>query len=158
VGFGAIHYSSPSVIAAAGFPRAGIIAACRRPTVTPTFAFRRLIACALTLIALAGCELLKRNEDALVIINARVIGMPAGEFFDRYGRAESRLEIPDGTIAYNWTSPVAYAQAGPEGLDEHICKLRLSADRAGRVREVLVLYDAPGKKSTSRCGEIFAAK
>ena len=108
-------------------------------------------------VALSGCEMLKHNEDALKIINARVIGMPAGEFFDRYGRARSRSESADGTIEYDWISQVGYARPGPEGLDEHVCKLHLASDPRGRISRVQVLYDAPGLKSASRCGEIFAA-
>ncbi len=116
------------------------------------------LAAASLLFALGGCELLKHNEEALAIINARVIGMPAGDFFDRYGRARSRSEIGDGAISYDWESSVGYAPAGPEGLDDRVCELRLTADKRGRISAVQVRYDAQGTKSTSRCGEIFAAK
>ena len=56
--------------------------------------------------------------------------MPVGEFFDRYGRPRARSESADGTIEYNWISTVGYARPGPEGLDERVCKLHLSADNA----------------------------
>jgi len=118
---------------------------------------RLALAAASLSIALAGCEILKHDEDALKIINARVLGMPAGDFFDRYGRPRSRSENADGSIEYDWTSAVGYAPPGPEGLDEHICKLHVASDPRGRISRVQVLYDAPGLKSTSRCGEIFAA-
>ncbi len=116
-----------------------------------------LVAAAL-LVALGGCELLKRNEEVTTIINARVIGMPAGEFFDRYGRAAVRKEAFDNSTSYDWSSDVGQAPPGPEGRDDRVCKLRLTADKGGRISAVLVLYDAQGVKSTSRCGEIFAAK
>ena len=109
------------------------------------------------LAGLGGCELLKNNEQVQTTINSRVLGMPAGDFFDRYGRASSRTETPDG-MTYDWTSSVRYAPPGPEGLDDRVCKLRLGADRQGRINAVQVQYDAPGTKSTSRCGEIFGAK
>jgi hypothetical protein len=122
----------------------------------PSFACRTLAA-ALLVGGVAGCELLKHNEEALATINKRVIGMPAGEFFDRYGRAQSRSEGPDGSMDYEWTSAVPYAKAGPDSLDERICTLRIGSDARGRIARVAVVYDAPGRTSTSRCREIFAA-
>ena len=122
----------------------------------PFFPVRALAAAAL-LIGLAGCELLKHNEEALAIINARVLGKPAGEFFDRYGRAFNRVQAGVDATLYDWTSDIPLAAPGPESRDERICRLRLTVDKAGRVSAVQVLFDAPGRKSASRCGEIFAA-
>jgi hypothetical protein len=107
--------------------------------------------------ALGGCGLLKGNEQVLATVNHRVLGMPAGEFFDRYGRPMTRAERGDGSIEYDWISPVPFARTGPEGLDDHVCKLVLTSDPRGRISAVVVRYDAPGLKSASRCGEIFAA-
>jgi hypothetical protein len=117
----------------------------------------RAFAAALVL-SLVGCgDLLKRsNQDALAIINARAVGMPAGEFFDRFGRAERRTDLPDGSIEFLWNAPVVAGERGWADADEHICKLRLTTDKRNRIAVVEVLYDAPGKKSTSRCGEVFA--
>ena len=109
------------------------------------------------LVALGGCELFKTNEQVIATINNRVLGMPAGDFFDRYGRPLTRAERGDGTIQYDWISAVPYARPGVEGLDEHVCKLVLTSDPRGRISSVVVRYDAPGLKSASRCGEIFAA-
>ena len=121
-----------------------------------TFLPRALVA-ALALGLVACGDLLKRNQDALVIINGRVIGMPAGEFFDRYGRAERRRDLPDGAIEFLWTAPVVAGERGWSDADEHICKLRLTTDKRNRIAVVEILYDAQGKKSTSRCGEVFAS-
>jgi hypothetical protein len=109
------------------------------------------------LVALGGCGLLKTSEDVLAVINNRALGMPVGEFFDRYGAAKSRFPLSDGTTDYEWYSGVAYAKAGPADPAEQVCRLRLSADPRGRIRRVDVLYDPPGLHSTSRCTEIFAA-
>jgi hypothetical protein len=109
------------------------------------------------LCALAGCGLLKQDINAQARVSARVLGMPAGEFFDRYGRARSRREVAGGMMEYDWISAVGFAPPGVEGLDEHVCRLHLVADSRGRIERVDVLYDAPGNTSTSRCGEIFAA-
>jgi hypothetical protein len=116
-----------------------------------------LAALALLVVALGGCELLKKDGESLAIINNRVLGMPAGDFFDRYGRARSRVEVADQTTEYDWISSVPAAKAGPDSLDERVCRLRLTSDARGRISAVQVRYDAPGLKSTSRCGEIFAA-
>lgn len=118
----------------------------------------RAVVAATFLAALGGCELLKHNEEVTTIINGRALGMPAGEFFDRYGRATARKEALDNITVYDWISDVGQAPPGPEGRDDRVCKLRLTADKAGRISSVLVLYDAQGMKSTSRCAEIFSAK
>ncbi len=111
------------------------------------------------MLSLVGCgDLLKRsNQDALAIINARAIGMPAGEFFDRYGRAERRSELPDGALEFLWTAPVVAGERGWADADEHICKLRVTTDKRSRIAVVEILYDAQGKTGPSRCGEVFAA-
>jgi hypothetical protein len=124
---------------------------------TRLFVQCRAVAAAAFVVGLGGCELLKHNEEALSIINARVLGKPAGEFFDRYGRASKRIEAGVDATVYDWASDIPLAAPGPDSRDERICKLRLTVDKAGRVSAVQVLFDAPGRKSTSRCGEIFAA-
>lgn len=124
---------------------------------TRLFVSCRALAAATLVIGLGGCELLKHNDEALAIINARVLGKPAGEFFDRYGRASKRIELGADATVYEWTSDIPLAAPGPESRDERICKLHLTVDKAGRVSAVQVLFDSPGKKSASRCGEIFAA-
>ena len=117
----------------------------------------RAIAAASLLAALAACGLFKTNEEVVAIVNKRVIGMPAGDFFDRYGRPRTRSEKADGSMEYDWISSVPYAKPGVEGLDERVCKLVLTSDPRGRINSVVVRYDAQGVKSASRCGEIFAA-
>jgi hypothetical protein len=124
---------------------------------TSTPLLRRALCAAIVLAALSGCELMKRNEEVTTVVNRRAIGMPAGEFFDRFGRPGSRLEQLDGSTVYDWTSGVGYALPGPAGLDDRICRLKVSVDTKGRVGAVQILFDAPGQKSTSRCSEIFAA-
>ena len=111
------------------------------------------------LATLAACGLFKGNEEVLAVVNKRLIGMPVGEFFDRYGPSRTRSERPDGTMEYDWISAVPYVKPGPgvEGLNDRVCKLDFTADRRGRIDSVVVRFDAPGLKSTSRCGEIFAA-
>ncbi len=105
---------------------------------------------------LAGCEVLKHNEAATSVINRRAVGMPAGEFFDRFGRPGKRVEASDGSTAYDWVSSVPEAPPGPEGRDDRLCRLKVSVDPRGRISAVEILYDAPGLKSTSRCSELFA--
>ena len=106
---------------------------------------RRPLAAALVLCLVAGCDLMKRNQDALAVINARAIGMPAGEFFDRFGRPERRRDLPDGAIEFLWSAPVVSGERGWAYADEHICKLRLITDKRNRIASVEILYDAQGK-------------
>ncbi|MEO8310849.1 MAG: hypothetical protein ABI520_06720 [Caldimonas sp.] len=120
--------------------------------------FLPALAAAFLVFALSGCELLKHNEEATTLINARVVGKPAGEFFDRYGQASIRREAVDNTTWYDWVSDRGLAPPGFAGREERYCKLRLIVDKGGRINSVQILFDAPGLKSTSRCGEIFSAK
>ncbi len=116
----------------------------------------RPICAAIAFASIAGCGLFK-NEEVANVVNRRAVGMPAGEFFDRFGRAGLKRELGDGSADYEWISSVPFAPPGPAGQDERICKLRVSVDVRGRVSAVQILYDAQGVKSTSRCGEIFSA-
>ena len=116
----------------------------------------RVIAAASLVLALGGCDLFKNNEKVEATVNGRVIGMSAGEFFDRYGPAYARRETADGGASYEWASSVPAAAPGTIGLDERVCKLRLGVDRQGRIGAVQIVYDPQGTKSNSRCGEIFA--
>jgi hypothetical protein len=124
---------------------------------SPFPVFHRRLLAATLVVVVGGCELFKHNEEAAAIINQRVLGKPVGDFFDRYGRATARTEVADNTAIYNWISDVGMTRPGPEGQDERVCKLRLTVDKAGKVSDVQILYDAQGVTSRSRCGEIFAA-
>jgi hypothetical protein len=118
----------------------------------------RIAAAAALVLGLAGCEVFKRNEETVGTVNQRVVGMAAGDFFERYGRPRWRAETADGGAEYLWESPT-----GPVGpgffanTDERICRMRLSADRRGRIATVVIQYDGPGRTGTSRCREIFSA-
>ena len=117
----------------------------------------RSLAAAALVVAVGGCGLFKHDEEASAIVNSRALGKPVGEFLDRYGRATSRTEVGDNTAIYNWISDRGMTRPGPEGQDERVCRLRLTVDKAGKISDVQILYDAQGTKSASRCGEIFAA-
>ena len=114
-----------------------------------------LAALALAFGGLAGCSIIKSSTEAQAVVSQGVVGMPAGQFFDRYGRWRTRAELPSGGAAYNWESSVAAVAPGPAGLDERVCKLRLLTDRNGRIESATVVLDNPGRVSTSRCAEMF---
>ena len=118
---------------------------------------RALPAAAALLIALTGCSVFKSNEEAQAIINERVVGMPAGDFFQRYGTWKKRSERANGAADYNWESAVGYAPSGPLGQDDRICRLHIAVNRAGRIESAVIANDNPGSVSTSRCGEMFKA-
>lgn len=115
-----------------------------------------LVAAVIT--AAAGCSIIKSNTEAQTLVTQQVAGMPAGDFFEQYGRWRTRAELPSGGVAYNWDSSVGSAPPGPDGLDERVCKLRLIADKGGRIETASIVLDNPGRVSTSRCGEMFKAR
>ena len=108
--------------------------------------------------AFAGCSVFKSNEEAQAILTQRVAGMTVGQFFDTYGRAKKRYELANGSVEYYWESEIGAVQAGPAGLDERVCKLNLLVTKDGRIDSATIAQDNPGRKSTSRCGELFKAK
>jgi hypothetical protein len=112
----------------------------------------------LALGSLAACSIFKNNEEAQAIVNQGVIGMPVGDFFQAYGPPRTRSEQLDGSTSYDWQSSIDKVAAGPVGLDERTCTLRLVGDRRGRIATADIVLDNPGRLSTSRCGEMFKAK
>lgn len=115
------------------------------------------VAAAAAALLLAGCSVFKSNEEAQAIVTQRVVGMPAGAFFDAYGRWKNRVELPNGGTAYQWQSGVGSAPPGIYGPDDRTCFMRIFADRNGRIESATILNDNPGRVSTSRCGELFRA-
>ena len=112
----------------------------------------------LAVVALAGCGTFKNNEESQAVASKRLVGTPVGNFFDEFGRYRSRSEQPDGSVIYNWESAMGPAPPGPHGPDERICRMRVFADKRGRIESVSILLDDPGRVSTSRCRELFTPK
>jgi hypothetical protein len=113
----------------------------------------------LALAALAGCGSLTNNDAAQAVVNERVIGMQAGDFFQQFGGTRTRSEQADGSTSYDWKSALGPTQnAGYYGLDERTCTLHVVADKKGKIASVDVVLDNVGRVSTSRCTEIFKAR
>jgi hypothetical protein len=127
----------------------------RSPQAAPFSSFG---AAALAAVALAGCGTFKNNEESQAIVSKRVVGMPAGDFFQEFGRFRSRNESPDGSVLYRWESAMGPAPPGPHGPDERICRMDVFADRRGRIESVNILLNDPGRASNSRCSELFRPK
>jgi hypothetical protein len=166
-GQGAIHYSVARCVVGGGFSPpsphgsgAGIIAAAREPDLVRSalFPLRHSLAaaCVLACALLSGCEIFKKNEETTLIVGNRALGMPVGEFFDRYGRPEQRQELPDGGLQFIWVSSVMQTQ-GAADVDNQVCSMRVTANKVGRITAVQVMYDGQGKTRLSRCAEIFSA-
>ena len=113
----------------------------------------------LLLASLAACGIFKNNEEAQSVVNQRVTGMPAGDFFEQFGPWRTRSEQADGSTAYSWISPLGPTpNSGYLGLDERTCTLRVVAAKNGKIATADIVLDNPGRVSTSRCGELFKAK
>ena len=116
----------------------------------------RAAAAAALLLAVAGCSVFKTNEEAQAVINQRVIGMPVGDFFDRYGRPKLREAQADGTTEYAWISAItATPNSGYYGLDDRTCSMKIIADKDWRIVTASIVQDMPGRTTTSRCLELF---
>ena len=116
------------------------------------------IAVAVLATALAGCGVIKSKEEGSDIVSRRAVGMRAGEFFDTFGPARSKVEALDGTAVYRWESTVGAMAPGVQSLDERVCKLVVTVDKGGRVIATEVARDTHGRTSASRCGEIFSPR
>ena len=124
---------------------------------SPTAALRSAAIAAL-LLAVAGCNVFKNNDETQAVVSQRAVGMQVGDFFDRYGRPKVREPQADGSFEYLWLSVIGETpNRGWDGLDDKICTLRLIVAKDGKILTALVLKDTPGRSSMSRCVEIFKA-
>ncbi|NUZ06934.1 hypothetical protein [Piscinibacter koreensis] len=112
-------------------------------------------ASAALVFGLAACGSIRSNEDAQAVVTRELVGMPIGEFIERYGAPAARSEAPDGSLSFNWESRVGSAPAGPMNLDDRVCKLFITGNRAGRIVTAKIRNDTVGRTSASRCGEMF---
>lgn len=113
----------------------------------------------LLLASLAACGILKKDEGVQSVVNSRLVGMTAGDFFDQYGKWRQRTELLDGTVEFSWTSAIgASTAAGYIGLDDRTCTLRVVVAKSGKIASADVVFDNQGRVSTSRCEELFKAK
>jgi hypothetical protein len=112
----------------------------------------------LVALCLAGCGSLLHaveGQDVQAIVDKRLVGASVGDFFQRYGGPFSREEAPDGSLAFLWEAGFGNVAPGPRGPEEKICRLRLSADKAGRIVAAPILRDGQGERGFSRCAELF---
>ena len=123
----------------------------------PTAALRATATLSL-LLTIAGCSVFKTNEEAQAAVTQRVVGMSVGDFFDRYGSWKTRQVQPDGAVEYAWISAITTdAYKGFYGLDDRTCRVKIIADKNGRILTATIVEDMPGRTTTSRCLEIFKA-
>lgn len=109
-------------------------------------------------VLLSGCGAFFRinaEDDPQLAVNRRVVGMRLGEFFERYGAPSRREESAEGVVGFNWGSAGRYVAAGPVGPEEQYCRLRILADRDGRIVSAPITRDGRGERRQSRCVEIF---
>lgn len=108
-------------------------------------------------------------------INREFMGRDSGEFFADFGSAVSSKTAPGGGRVYRWVSiePGAnqahttlfnrpggvygFTDASPPNGDmmSGYCEIRVSTDADLRITKLTLLYDSPGRYSSSRCAEIF---
>ncbi len=113
----------------------------------------------LVALCLAGCGSLFHaiaGEDVQAIVDRRVVGASVGDFFQRYGGPLWRDEAHDGSLAFLWEAGFGNVAPGPRGPEEKICRLRISADKAGRIVAAPIVRDGQGERGFSRCAELFA--
>lgn len=108
-------------------------------------------------LCLAGCSSILRvnGEDAQAIVDKRAIGTSVGDFFQFYGPPRAREEANDGTLRFTWEGGARNVAPGPRGLEEMLCRLRISADKRGRIVTAPIVRDGKGERRLSRCAELF---
>ena len=122
--------------------------------IDPVLALRRG-ACAALVFGLVACGSIRTKEDAQVVVTRELVGMSIGGFIERYGAPQFRNEASDGSLSFNWESRVGSAPAGPMNLDDRVCKLHITGNRAGRIVAAVIRNDSVGRSGPSRCGEMF---
>jgi hypothetical protein len=116
----------------------------------------RPLAFVIPLALVAGaCALRGTGEGSQGAVNAKALGVSAGDFFERYGRPMSRLEKSDGTMVFDWAGGSTRVAAGPYGPEEKICRLLITTDKNGRIASAEIIRDAKGERQLSRCVEVL---
>lgn len=112
----------------------------------------------LVALCLAGCGSLLHatgGEAVQAIVDKHAVGASVGDVFQRYGGPLSREEAGDGSLAFLWEGRFGNTSPGPRGPEEKICRLRISADKAGRIVAAPIVRDGQGERGFSRCAELF---
>ena len=108
-------------------------------------------------LVLGGCGIVNLGgPDPQTVVNQRLLGTSVGDMFQRYGAAKGREEARDGSLTFTWESGALPMAAGPRGPEELICRLRIAADRNGRIGSALIVRDGQGLRQLSRCAELFS--
>ena len=107
--------------------------------------------------SLGACSGLRLGgiDETQALVNGRITGMSVGDFADRYGATGAREPGPDNSLAFSWESSVGATPPGPFGQDDRVCRLRVLADKNGRIVSARIVDDYVGRVSASRCGELF---
>lgn len=110
-----------------------------------------------SLCLLCACGTFSRGtvEGAQAEVDKRYVGTPVGDFFERHGAPLTRDESRDGIRSFLWEGGATRMAAGVRGLEEVLCRVRLTSDKAGRIISATILRDATGEKRYSRCLELL---
>ena len=117
----------------------------------------KLFLALLSFCLLPACGTFSRGgvDGAQAEVDKRYLGTPVGDFFERYGAPLSRDESRDGIRSFVWEGGATRMPAGVRGLEEVVCRVRLTSDKAGRIVSATILRDATGEKRYSRCLELL---
>lgn len=121
-----------------------------RPTLIAAAAF------AASTLALSACSLFSNPErDPQGVVNRKLSGMKVGDFVDRFGGTRVREENADGSVSFLWQSSLKQVAPGTMSPDDNLCRVRITADRAGVIVVSQIATDTVGEQSTSQCADIF---
>ena len=115
------------------------------------------IAVSLLALAIVACGSTQQSDatEAQRIVDRRAIGLSVGDFFDRYGPPSARLDALDGTLTFDWRGGEVGIRAGVRGIEDKICRLRITADKAGRITAATIMRDAQGQRRLTRCAQLI---
>ena len=106
-------------------------------------------------LLVGACASRGSAEGSQAAVNARALGISAGDFFQRHGPPFSRLEKSDGSLVFDWAGGDTRVAAGPYGPEEKICRLLITTDKNGRIVSAEIIRDAKGERMLSRCVEVL---
>ncbi len=117
---------------------------------------RVVVALAASAVGLGACSVFSNPErDPQGIVNRKLNGMKLADFVDRYGGTRTREEGSDGSVSFLWQSKLKFVAPGTMSPDDNLCRVRITADRNGRIVTSQIASDTVGEQSTSQCGDIF---
>ncbi len=128
-----------------------------------------ILALGLLSLAFSACSAGRGGQNQ---INDSWAGMPFDDFVLRYGSPQSKYALSNGDVAYLWDSGAssigmpshantqnsgdhALPQYSGSGNVDVFCEVQIITGKEGIIKQINIMRDTMGTRTTSRCREVI---